>query len=114
MTAAKGMEASTRFRRLEGRPGEAIPPKSCRGRTLRKIVALKTCGCRTAIGLLRNTIGCTRPAAIEARTIPRTGVLLRGINRRLHVVVSLLLYRAGVANSGRLVTPVIAFAWPAT
>src|ERR1700733_1471418 len=99
MAAAEGMEASTRVRRLHGRPGEAIPPKSCRGRTLREIITLKTCGCRCAIGLLPNTIGCTRPAAIDAGAIPRTPVLLRRIDRRLHVVVSLL-YRAGVANSG--------------
>ena len=107
MAAAKGMEASTRLGRFEGRPSEAIPSKSSRGGTLRKIVTLKTRSCRGTIGLLRS-VGCWRSAAIEAGAIPRAAVLLRRIDRRLHVVVSLL-YRPGVADSAGLVTPVVAF-----
>jgi hypothetical protein len=53
-----------------------------------------------------------RPAAIEAGAVPGAPVLLRRIHRRLHVVVSLLA-RPAVANSGRLITPVVAFRWPA-
>src|ERR1700721_2772231 len=111
MAAAKGMEATTLVRRLHRRPGEAIPPKTCRGRRLREIVALEACPCRGTIGLLRNAIGLARPAAVEAGAIARAAVLLRRIDRRLHVVVSLL-SRSAVANSGRLVTPVVAFGWP--
>ena len=112
MAAAKGMESTTLVRRLHGRPGEAIPPKTCRGRTLREIVTLEASRCRGTIGWLRNTVGCTRPAAGEAGAIARAAVLLRRIDRRLHVVVSLLA-RPAVANSGRLITPVVAFRWPA-
>src|SRR5580658_6625103 len=85
MAAAKGMESTTLVRRLHGRPGEAIPPKTCRGRTLREIVTLEASRCRGTIGWLRNTVGCTRPAARETGAIPRTPELLR-IDRRLHVV----------------------------
>jgi len=99
MAAAEGME-TTLVRRFVGRPGEALTPKSRRGRTLRKIVALKACACRGTIGLLRNAIG-PRPAAVEAGAIRRAPVLLRRIDRRLHVVVSLL-HR-----------PVVAFGRPA-
>src|SRR5271156_677373 len=111
MAATKGMEATTLVRRLHRRPGEAIPPKTCRGRTLREIITLEASRCRGTIGWLRNTVGCTRPAARETGAIPRTPVLLR-IDRRLHVVVSLLRW-PGVPNSSRLVTPVVAFGRPA-
>src|ERR1700734_1924256 len=113
MAAAKGMEASTRVRRLHGRPGKAIPPKSSRGGTLGKIVTLKTCRRRGTIGLLPSTIGGTWPVAVEAGAISRTTVLLGCVDRRLHVVVSLL-FRTGVADSRRLVTPVEAFCRPAS
>src|ERR1700722_13359614 len=112
MAAAKGMEASTRLGRLEGRPGEAIPPKSSWGGTLRKIVTLKTRSCRGTIGWLRTAIRGTRLVAGEAGAIRGTAILLRRIHRRLHVVVSLL-YRPGVADSAGLVTAVEAFGRPA-
>src|ERR1700677_2944674 len=105
------MEATALVGRLVGRPGEAISPKSCRGRTLREIVALKACSCRGTIGLLRSAIRCSRSAAIEAGAIPRAAVLL--IDRRLHVVVRLLyrpvprisLRRAGKSLSVSRVVP---------
>ena len=100
MAAAKGMKA-TLMRRLHRRPGEAIPAKTCRGRTLREIVTLEACRCRGTIGLLRTAIGLARSAAGEAGAIARAAVLLRRIDRRLHVVVRLL-HR-----------PVVAFGWPA-